>query len=77
MLSNAFVMVAIILVINIVYVSLSTVRMILTLKGRRYIAAIVSMFEIVIYVVGLGLVLDNLDQIQNLIAYAVGFGTGV
>lgn len=77
LLSNAFVMVAIILVINIVYVSLSTVRMILTLKGRRYIAAIVSMFEIVIYVVGLGLVLDNLDQIQNLIAYAVGFGTGV
>ncbi|GAQ18885.1 membrane protein [Oceanobacillus picturae] len=70
-------MVAIILVINIVYVSLSTVRMILTLKGRRYIAAFVSMFEIVIYVLGLGLVLDNLDAIQNLIAYAIGFGIGV
>lgn len=77
MLSNAFVMVAIILVINIVYVSLSTVRMILTLKGRRYIAAMVSMFEIVIYVLGLGLVLDNLNEIQNLIAYAIGFGIGV
>lgn len=77
MLSNAFVMVAIILVINIVYVSLSTVRMILTLKGRRYIAATVSMFEIVIYVLGLGLVLDNLNEIQNLIAYAIGFGIGV
>jgi len=70
-------MVAIILVINIVYVSLSTVRMILTLKGRRYIAAMVSMFEIVIYVLGLGLVLDNLNEIQNLIAYAIGFGIGV
>ncbi|AVR01053.1 DUF2179 domain-containing protein [Oceanobacillus iheyensis] len=70
-------MVAIILVINIVYVSLSTIRMILTLKGRRYIAAFVSMFEIVIYVLGLGLVLDNLDAIQNLIAYAIGFGIGV
>lgn len=77
MLENAFAMVAIILVINIVYVTLSTLRMILTLKGRRYVAAFVSMFEIVIYVLGLGLVLDNLDQIQNLIAYAVGFGTGV
>ena len=52
-------------------------RMILTLKGRRYIAAFVSMFEIVIYVVGLGLVLDNLNEIQNLVAYALGFGTGV
>lgn len=77
MLSNAYIMVAIILVINIVYVSFSTIRMILTLKGRRYIAAFVSMFEVVIYILGLGLVLDNLDQIQNLVAYAVGFGIGV
>ncbi|WP_249871729.1 DUF2179 domain-containing protein [Oceanobacillus saliphilus] len=77
MLENAFIMVAIIFIINVVYVSLSTVRMILTLKGRRYIASFVSMFEVVIYVVGLGLVLDNLNQIQNLVAYAVGFGTGV
>src|SRR5690625_7809325 len=52
-------------------------RMILTLKGKRYLAAFVSMFEIVMYVIGLGLVLDNLDQIQNIIAYAVGFAIGV
>ncbi|SDR11736.1 Uncharacterized protein YebE, UPF0316 family [Virgibacillus subterraneus] len=77
LLENAYIMVAIILIINIVYVSLSTIRMILTLKGRRYIAAFVSMFEVVIYVVGLGLVLDNLNEIQNLIAYALGFGIGV
>lgn len=74
---NAYVMVVIILVINIVYVTFSTMRMILTLKGRRYLAAFVSMFEIVMYVLGLWLVLDNLNQIQNVIAYAVGFGLGV
>src|SRR5699024_4336666 len=74
---NAYVMVVIILVINIVYVTFSTMRMILTLKGRRYLAAFVSMFEIVMYVLGLWLVLDNLNQIQNIIAYAVGFGLGV
>ena len=51
--------------------------MILTLKGYRYIAAGVSMVEVVIYVVGLGLVLDNLNEIQNLVAYAVGYGCGV
>ncbi|TFJ92623.1 DUF2179 domain-containing protein [Lentibacillus salicampi] len=77
MLSNAFVMAAIIFVINIVYVSLSTMRMILTLKGRRYMAAFVSMFEVVMYVLGLGLVLDNLNEIQNILAYAIGFGIGV
>lgn len=77
MLENAYVMVAIILIINVIYVSLYTLRMILTLKGRQYIAAFISMFEIVVYVIGLGLVLDNLDQIQNIIAYALGFGIGV
>ncbi len=77
LLSNAYVMVAIILIINIVYVSFFTIRMILTMKGRRYIAAFISMFEVVIYVLGLGLVLDNLNQIQNLVAYALGYGLGV
>jgi uncharacterized protein YebE (UPF0316 family) len=77
LLENSLVMVAIILVINIVYVSFFTIRMILTLKGQRYLAAFISMIEVVIYVIGLGLVLDNLDQIQNLVAYAVGYGIGV
>ncbi|MUK88453.1 DUF2179 domain-containing protein [Ornithinibacillus sp. L9] len=77
MLSNAFVMVAIIFVINVVYVSFLTIRMILTLKGKRYIAGFVGMFEIVVYVVGLGLVLDNLNEIQNVVAYALGYGIGV
>ncbi|MCH1624687.1 DUF2179 domain-containing protein [Fredinandcohnia quinoae] len=70
-------MVLIILVINIVYVSFFTIRMILTMKGQRYLAAFISTIEVVIYVIGLGLVLDNLDQIQNLIAYALGYGLGV
>ncbi|HJF31279.1 MAG TPA: DUF5698 domain-containing protein [Sporosarcina psychrophila] len=70
-------MVLIIFAINIVYVTFFTVRMILTLKGYRYIAAGLSIVEIVIYVIGLGLVLDNLNEIQNLIAYAVGYGCGV
>lgn len=76
-LENSLVMMAIILVINIVYVSFFTIRMILTLKGYRYYAAFVSMVEVVIYVIGLGLVLENLNEIQNLLAYAVGYGLGV
>jgi uncharacterized protein YebE (UPF0316 family) len=77
MLDNSLVMVAIILIINIVYVSFFTIRMILTLKGQRYLAAFLSMIEVVIYVLGLGLVLNNLNEIQNLVAYAVGYGIGV
>ncbi|WP_058306188.1 DUF2179 domain-containing protein [Gracilibacillus massiliensis] len=77
MLENAFIMVVIIMAINIVYVSLSTLRVILTLKGRRYIAGTIGTFEIVIYTLGLGLVLDNLGEIQNLVAYGLGYGLGV
>lgn len=77
MLSNAYGIVITILIVNIVYVSFSTMRMILTLKGRRYLAAFVSTFEVVVYIIGLSIVLDNLSEIQNIIAYAVGFAIGI
>lgn len=70
-------MIVIILAINIIYVSFFTIRMILTLKGQRYLAATISAIEVIIYVVGLGLVLENLDRIENLIAYAIGYALGV
>lgn len=70
-------MVIIILTINIVYVSFFTIRMILTLKGQKFLAAALSSIEVMIYIVGLGLVLDNLNEIQNLVAYAVGYALGV
>lgn len=77
MLDNPFTMILIILVINIVYVSFFTIRMILTMKGQKYLAAAVSVVETFVYLLGLNLVLDNMDQIQNLFAYAIGYGTGV
>ncbi|WP_198949186.1 DUF2179 domain-containing protein [Lottiidibacillus patelloidae] len=70
-------MIGLILLINIVYVSFFTIRMILTLKGQRYLAAFISVFEVIIYVIGLGIVLENLDNLYNLIAYATGYGLGV
>ena len=77
LLENGLAMVIIILTINIVYVSFFTIRMILTIKGHRYLAALISMVEVIIYVIGLGLVLKNINGIQNLLAYAVGYGLGV
>ncbi|SEI75883.1 Uncharacterized protein YebE, UPF0316 family [Alkalibacterium gilvum] len=66
-----------IFLINVVYVTLSTLRMMLTMKGYQSVAPFIAMIEVAIYVVGLGLVLDNLDNVMNIIAYAVGFGTGI
>ncbi|SDI90190.1 DUF2179 domain-containing protein [Natribacillus halophilus] len=77
LLENFWTLLLIILTINIVYVSLFTLRMILTLKGVRYGAAVVGMFEITVYVTGLGLVLDNMTSVLHVMAYALGFGVGV
>nr|WP_322789487.1 DUF2179 domain-containing protein [Salinicoccus hispanicus] len=74
---NPWLMVLVIFIVNIVYVSFLTMRTISTLKGYRYTAAGFSILETFVYVIGLGLVLENLDQFQNVVAYALGFGAGI
>ncbi|WP_163653768.1 DUF2179 domain-containing protein [Listeria sp. PSOL-1] len=74
---NPIIVVLTIFCINILYVALSTIRLLLTMKGYRYLAAFASIFEMIIYVVALSLVLDNLNNVYNIIAYAVGFGVGL
>lgn len=51
--------------------------MIMMMKGHRYLAGVLGMAEMLVYVVGLGLVLKNLDHVVNIAAYAVGFGLGI
>ena len=48
--------------INFAYITLNTLRFMLTMKGYRLIAPLVSMVEITIYILGLSLVLDRLDN---------------
>ncbi|MCO7150627.1 DUF2179 domain-containing protein [Vagococcus lutrae] len=63
--------------INFVYITLNTIRFMLTMKGYRLLAPLVSIFEITVYVVGLSMVLNRLDNPLNLMAYALGYGTGI
>ncbi len=63
--------------INIVYVSLNTLRTIMVIKGQRLLAAAISVGEIGIYLLGLTMVLQNLTSPLNIIAYCAGFGAGV
>ncbi len=70
-------MVLIILAINITYVSLLTMRTMFMLKGKRYQASLISGVEAFVFVLGIGLVIDNLEEIQNLFAYAAGFALGI
>jgi uncharacterized protein YebE (UPF0316 family) len=67
----------IIMLINVVYVSFFTLRMILVLKGKKLFASILSTVEIFVYLMGLTIVLDNLDKPWNIFAYCIGWGSGV
>ncbi len=70
-------LILIIIVINVVYVSMYTLRMIFVIKGQRILASILSVVEIFVYMTGLGIVLKNLDNHWNLVAYCIGYGLGV
>jgi uncharacterized protein YebE (UPF0316 family) len=58
-------------------VSMSTVRMLLLVKGRRGIAALVGFFEVSLYLLSLQYVLEaGLSSPLNFIAYAGGYSMG-
>lgn len=72
-----FKILTLIFVIQIVYVSAFTLRMILTIKGQKYLAALISTAEVTIYVLGLNMVLSHLDHASSLAVYALGYALGV
>ncbi|WP_276322040.1 DUF2179 domain-containing protein [Paenibacillus thalictri] len=69
--------IVVIAVMNIVYVSLFTIRIILVMKSRRLLASFISMFEVFVYLKALNIVLSNINEPLNLAAYCIGWGCGV
>jgi uncharacterized protein YebE (UPF0316 family) len=61
---------------RIMDVSLGTVRTIVVFRGHRLLAAFIGFFEIIIWVMAAGQVLQNLDAWYLIVAYAGGFGAG-
>jgi uncharacterized protein YebE (UPF0316 family) len=61
---------------RVVDVAMATTRMLLVFRGRRLQAALIGFFEMIVYIVALNMVVQNLDQIGNLLMYALGFATG-
>ena len=57
-------------------VTLDTIRLILVVQGRKYLAGLVGFFEVLIWVFAIRYVMQHMNVLLNLFGYATGFGLG-
>jgi len=57
-------------------VTLGTLRIIFVSRGFSKLAPIVGFFEVLIWLLAIGQVMNNLTNIYNYLAYALGFALG-
>ena len=56
--------------------SLDTIRVIFMSKGIRYLPSFIGFFEVIIWLIAIGQVMNNLTNAVCYIAYGAGFATG-
>jgi len=61
---------------RIIDVSISVVRTLLMVRGQKFQAAALGALEVFIYISILTKIMAQLDNLGNLIAYSLGFGSG-
>jgi len=61
---------------RVVDVSLGTVRIILSVQGRKYISAIIGFVEVTIFIVAIGKVMTGGLSVEKVLAYSGGFAAG-
>jgi len=57
-------------------VTISTIRIIFVMNGNRLIAPILGFFEAFIWLMAIGQIFSNIDNIWSYVAYAAGFAVG-
>jgi len=57
-------------------VAIGTIRIILVSKGMKILAPVLGFFEILIWLIAIGQVMQNLTNVTNYLAYAFGFAIG-
>jgi uncharacterized protein YebE (UPF0316 family) len=57
-------------------VTIGTIRIIMVSRGQRRLAPILGFFEVLIWLVAIGRIMQNLDNWMCYIFYAAGFATG-
>jgi uncharacterized protein YebE (UPF0316 family) len=67
---------AIIFVLRLIGVTLATLRVLIMMRGRKFLAATMGFFEVLVYVLAIGQVVNNLSNVWNLLGYGLGFSAG-
>ncbi len=57
-------------------VSLGTLRMLFTVRGKKYLAGVIGVIEVSIFLFALTTVMKGMGAWPNFIAYCLGFGSG-
>jgi uncharacterized protein YebE (UPF0316 family) len=57
-------------------VTMGTIRVIFISKGIRYLAPVIGFFEVIIWLLAIGQVMNNLTNVVSYIAYGAGFAAG-
>jgi uncharacterized protein YebE (UPF0316 family) len=65
-----------IFLLRVTDMSLDTLRVLFVIRGRRPLAWILGFMQSALWVIAITSVLNNLDNLWNIVAYAGGFATG-
>jgi uncharacterized protein YebE (UPF0316 family) len=57
-------------------VSMATIRMLMIVRGHRFLAPLIGFFEILLWVTAIGIVVQHLSSPPHVVGYAAGFATG-
>lgn len=57
-------------------VTFGTFRVIMVVQAKKYLAASIGFFEVLIWIFAMRYIFQNLDNTYNLIGYALGFSLG-
>jgi uncharacterized protein YebE (UPF0316 family) len=65
-----------IFVLRLSDVTLGTMRILMTVRGRKLLAAAIGFVEVTIFIVAISRVVRNVDNIWLVVGYSAGFATG-
>ncbi len=68
--------VTMIFILRVVGMTFSTIRVLVMMRGKRLATAVTGFIEVFVYVIAIGVVVNDLSNIWNVMAYCLGFVAG-